>query len=448
MSDLLGIGASGIRAYQSALTTVSENIANASTAGYTRRTSTINEVSSTGGSITSRSVNDVNGSVITGIKRIGDMFRSADVRSAGSDLARSDTSIGWMDKIETTLSGNQLGDRLTSFFNAAKAIAADPTATTPRQAMLESATSVASSFAATGKGLNAIDQDIDATADDSVATLNGLGASLARVNDAIARVQPGTAGAAQLGDQRDQLLEQMSAISDVGVTTDDLGRATVRLGGAGGPVFVAGNDAGYVTYARGDAGAVSFALHRDGASSTLTPGGGVLAGVAESAQRVEAARDSLNTIATGFVDAVNTAQGMGRDLDGNPGSAMFAVRGSPTDIGLVLTDPRGIAAAAVGGGTRDNGNLANFEVMRSSGKFEASTTALVSGNASALAARKSVAEAQGAIRDNAVAARDSVTGVNLDNEAVDLMRFQQAYQASARVVQVARETFQSILTIQ
>ncbi|KQS03355.1 flagellar biosynthesis protein FlgK [Sphingomonas sp. Leaf357] len=447
MSDLLGIGASGIRAYQSALTTVSENIANASTAGYTRRSSTISEVSSTGGSITSRSVNDVNGSVITGIKRIGDMFRSADVRSAGADLARSEASIGWMDKIETTLSNNQLGDRLTSFFNAAKAIAADPTATTPRQAMLEAATSVAGAFSATGKGLNAIDQDIDATADDSVTTLNGLGASLARVNDAIARVQPGTAGAAQLGDQRDQLLEQMSAISDVAVTTDDLGRATVRLG-AGGPVFVAGSDAGYVTYARGDAGAVSFALHRDGASSTMTPGGGVLAGVGESAQRVAAARDSLNTIATGFVDAVNTAQGMGRDLDGNAGSAMFAVRGSPTDIGLGLTDPRGIAAAAVGGGTRDNGNLANFEALRSSGKFEANTTALVSGNASALAARKSVAEAQSAIRDNAVAARDSVTGVNLDNEAVDLMRFQQAYQASARVVQVARETFQSILTIQ
>ena len=73
---------------------------------------------------------------------------------------------------------------------------------------------------------------------------------------------------------------------------------------------------------------------------------------------------------------------------------------------------------------------------------------MVSGNAAALAARKSVAEAQGAIRDNAITSRDAITGVNLDDEAVDLMRFQQAYQASARVVQVAREIFQSILTIQ
>lgn len=448
MSDLLNIGASGVRAYQSALTTVSENIANASTAGYTRRTSTINEIASSGGPANSRSVADVSGALLTGIKRASDVFRSADVRAAGADLARSETSIGWMDRIETSLSSNQLSDRLTSFFNAAKAIAADPTATTPRQAMLESATSLASSFAATGKGLAAIDQDIDGTAQDAITALNGLGTSLAKVNQAIARVQPNTAAAAQLGDQRDQLLEQMSAISDVNVVTDDLGRATVRLGGASGPVFVAGTDSGYLTYVRGDAGAVSFSVHRGGATSGVTPNGGVLAGVAEGAGRVGAARTTLNTIATRFVGAINATQAQGQTLDGTAGTALFSVGATPTDISLAMTDPRGIAAGAPGSGVRDNSNLAKFESIRTAGKFESNVTALVSGNAAALSARKSVAEAQGAIRDNAVTARDGVSGVNLDDEAVDLMRFQQAYQASARVVQVARETFQSILSIQ
>jgi len=448
VSDLLGIGASGVRAYQSALTTVSENIANASTPGYTRRTSTINEIVSTGGSSTARTANDVNGALLSGVRRASDMFRSADVRTAGADLARSQTAIGWMDRIETTLSGNQLNDRLTSFFNAAKTIAADPTATTPRQAMLESATSVASSFSATGKGLTAIDQDIDATAQDAVATLNGFGTSLAKVNQAIAKVQPNTAAAAQLADQRDQLLEQMSAISDINVVTDDLGRATVRLGGGSGPVFVAGNDSGYVTYARGEANSVSFSLHRAGATAGLTPNGGVLAGVVEGAARVAATRDTLNTIATRFVAIINYVQGQGETLDATAGTPIFAVGTTPTDIRTVLTDPRGIAAATPGGGVRNNGNLSGFESARTAGKFEANTTALVSGNAAALSARRSVAEAQDAIRSNAVTSRDSISGVNLDDEAVDLMRFQQAYQASARVVQVARETFQSILTIQ
>jgi flagellar hook-associated protein 1 FlgK len=446
VSDLLGIGASGVRAYQSALTTVSENIANAGTAGYARRATTLSELSSTTGGFTRR-IDEGNGVLVSGVSRAADQFRSADVRAAGADLARSETAIGWLDRIETTFNGAQLGTRLTSFFNATKAIAADPSAGTPRQALLESATAVAAAFAGTGKALDAITSELDTAATNATASLDALGASLGKINDALSRAQPNTGGAAQLLDQRDQLLEQMSAISDVSVTTDAAGRATVRLGNATGPVFVAGSEAGHVSYVRNAEGAVSFSLQRGDTISSLSPGGGVLAGVAEGAARLVAARDQLNTIAAGFVDGVNAVQGGGEDLDGKAGSAMFAVGASPSDISLALTDPRGIAAASTGGGSRNNGNIAAFDALRVTGKAEASVTALVAGNASALNARKSVAEAQSAIRDTAVNARDSVSGVNLDTEAVDLLRFQQAYQASSRIIQVARETFQSLLEI-
>jgi flagellar hook-associated protein 1 FlgK len=70
---------------------------------------------------------------------------------------------------------------------------------------------------------------------------------------------------------------------------------------------------------------------------------------------------------------------------------------------------------------------------------------MVSSNASALSAKRQVADAQNAILEGATSARDAVTGVNLDQEAVDLMRFQQAYQASSRIIQVSRDIFQSIL---
>ncbi|MGH6614804.1 flagellar hook-associated protein FlgK [Sphingomonas sp.] len=448
MSDLLGIGASGVRAYQSALTTVSENIANAATPGYTRRSTTLNEITVAGGSITTRGVNDGSGVLVSGITRAADMFRAADVRSASADLSRTETGIAWLDRIESALTGSQLGDRLTSFFNSAKAVAGDPSATTPRTAMLESATSAATAFAATGKALDSITADLDATAEGAAQNLDQLGAALAKVNDGLGRATPGTAGAAQLADQRDQLLEQMSALSDVSVSLDTAGRATVRLGGSAGPVFVAGNQAGHVSYSRNDDGTVAFALHRDGTTVPLAPQGGVMAGVADGAQRIADARNQVNAIATQFVAGVNNVQSQGRDLDGNAGTAMFAVGTTPTDITVALTDPRGIAAAAPGGGPRNNANLANLDALRSSGGFETKTSALVAGNAATLAGRRTVAEAQSSIRDGALAARDAVSGVSIDSEAVDLMRFQQAYQASARVIQVARETLQSILSIQ
>jgi flagellar hook-associated protein 1 len=212
-------------------------------------------------------------------------------------------------------------------------------------------------------------------------------------------------------------------------------------------VFVGGSESGTVTYVRSSTGVASFAVHRAGTSTAIQPSGGALAGVADAASRVVDTRTLLNGIATGFTDAANAAQGEGRDLDGNPGQPMFGVGATPTDLSLSLSDPRGIAAAGVGEGTRGAGNLDRLEAARQSLKLEAGVTALTAGNGAAIAQRKQVAEAQGAIRDAAVAARDEVSGVDLDTEAVDLIRFQQAYQASSRIIQVARDTFQSILEV-
>src|SRR4051812_21382971 len=135
MSDMLSIGASGVRAYQSALTTVSENIANAGTAGYAKRTATIKEVVAVSGT-TPINVNGL-GATAAGVTRAGDDMRSAEVRTASTDLAKSETGATWMTRIEGALTGAQLGDQLTSFFTSANAVAADPSALAPRAAMLE-----------------------------------------------------------------------------------------------------------------------------------------------------------------------------------------------------------------------------------------------------------------------------------------------------------------------
>lgn len=448
MSDLLSVGASGVRAYQTALTTVSENIANSGNVDYSRRSVGLNEIATGGAGLTYRGSANGMGVVVGGTVRAADSFRSAAVRGAGADLARTEAGSVWLDRIQSGLTGNDLSARITSFFNSAKALAADPTSTAARAVMLESAANVAAGFAATGDALAQTTADLDATADQATAKIGELGSALARINDGLGRTSPGTATAATLADQRDQILEEMSALVDVNATFDPSGRATVRVGGSGGPVLVAGNEAGGITYTRNAAGTVAFTVHRAGTTSTLTPNGGALAGIVDGAQRVQEARAALDAIATGFTDGVNALQAAGRDLNGAAGAPMFAAGSDPTRISLVLDDPAGIAAASVGEGTRGNGNLAGFEALRTSAGFETRLTTLVATNAAAIDARATVAAAQSSIRDGAVAARDAVSGVDLDSEAVDLLRFQQAYQASSRIIQVARETFQSILEIQ
>lgn len=443
MSDLLSIGASGVRAYQTALGTVSDNIANAGTAGYARRTASVREVAATGSFATAPTGMGV---AVLGVTRSGDLALSSEVRLASSDLAKSETAATWMERIETALGGTQLGERLTAFFTAAKGVAADATALPARASMLEAASAAASAFAATDRGLADAATDLDGTAQAAVAQLNGLATALAKVNAGLGRTASGSAGAAALLDQRDQLLEQMSALSDVSVTFDAAGRAGVRVGGATGPELVTGEAAGTIGYARSD-GATAFTVTGLGEAKSLTPAGGALAGIAEGAQRIAAARGELATLAKDFAEGANAVQAAGEDLDGKAGAPLFAIGEPAAQLSVALTDGRGIAAAAVGGGTRDNSNLAGFDTLRTTGKVETGVSDLTATNAAALSARQTVATAQTTIRDSAVSARDAATGVNIDEEAVDLMRFQQAYQASSRVIQVARETLQSILEL-
>lgn len=445
MTDLLSIGASGARAYQSALATTSDNIANAATPGYSKRTATVREVVAAGGN--SVATASGLGAAVGGVTRASDPFRASEVRSTGSDLARTLAGATWLQRIDESLTGNKLGDRLTAFFTSAKAVAADPTALPARAAMLEAASGVAAAFSATGAALDGAMADLDGSAGTATAQLNNLSASLAQVNSGLARAAPGTAGQAALLDQRDQLLEQMSAITDVTVRFDDKGRAAVRAGSGGGPLLVEGAEASMVSHAMNGEGAISFSVLRAGQVSLMAPGGGALAGIAESGQRIAAARDQIGKMARDFADGVNTVQAAGDDLAGGAGQPVFAVGDPPYKLSVALADPRGIAAAAHGGGTRDNANLAGLDTLRAAGKFEDGVTDLTASNGAALSGRNSVAEAQGAIHDAAVSARDSISGVNVDEEAVDLMRFQQAYQASARVIQIARETLQSLLEI-
>lgn len=446
MSDLINIGASGVRAYQSAISTVSENIANSGVEGYSKRTTNLVEVAASASSITRREVTAASGVMAAGITRTGDVFKEAAVRTAASDLAGSDSAIQWLDQVQSALTGNKLGDQLTTFFNSANAVAADPSASAPRAAMLDAASGVAGAFTATGDALASVGETLDLSAQDSVSTFNGLAATLAKVNDGLNRNVAGTNGTAQLLDQRDQLLEQMSAISNISISFDSIGRATVKIGSSTGPVIVQNNDSGSLSYSRSDS-AVSYQVHFAGDIHSAAIAGGALAGVADGAQRLADAQSQISQIASAFVAGVNAVQAAGVDLDGNAGQAMFAGGSNPGEVSVVLGSGRGIAAAAAGFGPLDNSNLAGLTTLRETGGSENQVAQAVTDTASALAARKTIADAQASIHDNAVSDRDAVSGVSLDTEAVDLLKFQQAYSASSRVIQTARDIFQSILEI-
>ncbi|SOB80212.1 flagellar hook-associated protein 1 FlgK [Sphingomonas guangdongensis] len=450
MSDLLSIGASGARTYQTALGVASENIANAATPGYSRRSALIREVGRTNSIAIGQTVKlSGSGSHVTGVTRASDSFKSAEVRSSGADLARTEAGVVWIDRIEGALVGNQLSDRLSQFFASAKNLAADPAATAPRTVLLEDARSLAAGFASTAIALDSAAAELDAQGKDAATELGDLAQSLVRINRGLTRASANSAPQAQLLDERDRLLDAMTGITNINVAFDDYGRAIVRAGGATGPVIADLENAALISFASSPTGAVAISASHADTTSMIEPSGGMLAGLIDGAGRIAAARESLNVLAKDFTDQTTALQANGRTLDNTPGVALFEITGTDATTMLVnpLIDARGIAAAAVGEGARGNGNMTALANLRIAADWEGTFDDVVTENAALLATRRNVAEAQGSIHSAAVAARDGAVGVDLDEEAVNLIRFQQAYQASSRVIQVARDILQTIIDI-
>ncbi|KQN24977.1 hypothetical protein ASE86_01495 [Sphingomonas sp. Leaf33] len=450
MTDLLGIGVTGVRAYQTALSTTSENISNAATPGYSRRTAVVEEFRTTGiAGIGQMTLLAGGGVRIAGVTRAADDFRAAQARTTGSDVARSASGVAWIDRIEGALSGNQLSDRLITFFASAKNVAADPSATAPRTVLLEDARSLAAGFNSTGRALAGAADELAAQGRDMAAQLGDLGTSMVRINQGLTRAAEGSSARAQLLDERDRTLESMSALVDVDTSFDSLGRAVVRAGGSAGPVIADVERSAVISFVTNASGEAAIAASGPAGHAVVPATGGAMAGLVDGALKIAGARERLNTIATDFVGQMNDWQAQGKTLTGAAGPAMFGVAAgaAPTEISVVLDDPRGVAAAYGTEGARGNGNLTRLVDLRASAGWETRFDDLTTENAALLKTRRGVVEAQTAIHGAATAARDEMTGVDLDEEAVNLIRFQQAYQASSRIIQVARDILQTIIDI-
>jgi flagellar hook-associated protein 1 FlgK len=528
MSDLLSIGSTSVRAYQTALNVVGENIANANTTGYVRRDARLTEISGGAGRyILLSNLTVGHGVAANTVGREWDAFRAADLRNATAESGRTGSSIVWLERIEKTLDTAGITAAMTKFFNAGQAIAADPTGSAPRASFLDAAYGISAAFSTTADGLSAIDSDLRASAKLAVDQLNGLTAGLVEANAGLVKAREGSNEQAQLMDQRDRLLDQISQLASISVTTDERGVATVTLNDANGPTIVAGLAGKPLDVSFNASGTMALTLDPNGSPEAVPLKGGSIAGFSEAANRISDMRQQITSLASTLADGVNQVQATGVDLDGNPGAALFDASAGDGHIAVNSLSVRQIAAArpwtvgSAGGntgaatlqiqtngtplastrisisggvltatdpvtnsvigtaaytpgtpvtlaglditiagapadgdsftvtatkpGSRDNGNLDQLAQLRKNAGFETKSNELVSSNASALSAKRQVADAQNAILEGAAAARDAVTGVNLDQEAVDLMRFQQAYQASSRIIQVSRDIFQSIL---
>jgi flagellar hook-associated protein 1 FlgK len=190
-------------------------------------------------------------------------------------------------------------------------------------------------------------------------------------------------------------------------------------------------------------GRLSMTVTIDSNTSAVSPTSGSLAGYAEAATQIADRRKQLDTLAAGLVQQLNTWNAQGTDLNGNPGGALMSGTDAAS-VALSVTDTNLVAAAD---GTGPNGNLLALSNVRGSTGAEAAWRSIVNDQALRVQSAETKATSATSAKDSAYSDLDDVSGVDLDAEAADLMRFQQAYSASAKIIQTARETLQSILEL-
>jgi flagellar hook-associated protein 1 FlgK len=447
MTDLINIGISGVSAYRSALATVGDNVVNSETPGYARRSTVIQETLVTAGvNPLYKPVLGGSGASATAISRSWDDFKAAESRSAIADASSADARMRWLDTAQTALDSSDAGAgaRITAFFNSADAMAANPGGALPRGAMLSALDDAAGAIRTTADALSRTATGITDEAQTTVDSLNANLKALATINLALRRAAPDGSAHAGLADERDRLIDTISG--QIGITTsfDASGTATLTLAGSGTPLLTNVSASQFSLRQAADGRLALAVALPSGEVQAASPTGGTLAGLVDVAATVADRRAQLDGIAQDFAATVNNWQANGIDANGQPGVPLLTMTGGAATLVLATSDAAKIAAGSTDGTA--NGNLIALQPLRDGGA-EQRMAALVSVHSQIVASANAQASATATRRDGALASRDETSGIDLDREASDLLRFQQAYQASAKIIQTARETLQSILDI-
>lgn len=444
-SDLLSIGKSGAQAARIALDVTAQNIANASSDGYVRRTVSLAEVASAGGQ---GRIGDISlsGVRLRSVVRQADLFRQAEVRRTGADLARADAEVAGLENIETAVEQSGVYPAIVGFEGAVERLAGDPVDPSLRAAVLEDARTLVRTFNIASSALDSARDGLHFTADDDVTQVNRLAGELARTNLRLSRAADSTSDKSALLDQRDSLLEQLSQYTDVAtrISADDT--VEVSLGGPTGPTLVSGGTASAFAVSKAADGTLSFTL----AGGLVTVSGGSLAGKALALAKLVDTRGRLDTVAEAIMSAANTAQAGGVDLAGNAAQPFFTgVGGGAGGMTLALNDGSQMATAPAGSGpqSRNPAALDGLRAALASGDPAGETDKLLFDISGTVAGRTVTRDALKTIADTTRISLQSQAGVDLDQEAVNLVRYQQAFQANGRVMQVASSLFETLLSI-
>lgn len=474
----LSIAASGLNAARAALEVTGQNVANANTAGYTRQRVDQVTLAPTTPAIFSTASSFGDGVSVTGVSRVNDSVVDARVRSTAGASAYWSTTSDAVSSVETALnepSTSGLSQVMTDFFNAWGAMANASTTGTAAASAGSTliakgqlvAASVASGYQAASDGWTGARS---ATAS-AVTTINDTAAKVADLNKTIRQLTAGGGTANSLLDARDAAVTTLSALTGATTRSNKDGTIDVIVGGnalVSGPTSRTVALSGTTDFSAAGSAPVKLTWADTGSAVSLD-GGSIAARIATLAGAnsggtggvyAEAAQ-TYNTLATNIADAVNYLHKQGTTSAGTTGVSFFSystTSPAATTLAVIPTDVTGIAAADATKGNSDTTIADRISLIGSATTVSTSSTTTVAapnsawtnyvskvGSQSATASARSDSATTAATA--ATTARISTSGVDLDEETSNLVIYQHAYQASARVISTINDVLDTLINM-
>ncbi len=423
-------------ARQKAVTT---NIANLDTPGYSRQRADLQE---------SAAIFDGQHMFGTGVEldqivSLRDRVLNLRIQDERQNQGALQAQVSSLQDIEPLFSSQteNLNDAISKFFGSISDLSTNAASVPLRQAVLISAEDMTARFRSASTTLQqrqfSLDLDIQQAADQ----VNQITSQIAYLNSKIAGCLAKSTEKGSFEDQRDQQLEVLSNLIGNQVILADDGLAVTTQDGT--PLVLGGHSTPLTASRQADG---SVRIFSDGQDITDNITGGKLGGLITARQQtIPAIQQQLDTLAASIATAVNTTHLNGTDLNGDPGTEFFvapAANGSGAAAGfkIKITDPRKIAAS-LDGTAGDNANLNAIFNLETQPIVQGDTPSsfyakIAFGLGSQISNASSELAASEAVAEQLNNQRGAISGVSLDEEAANLIRYQRAYEAAARVLTV------------
>lgn len=497
----LSIAVRGLYSSQAALAVTTNNISNVNTEGYTRQT--VNQSAVTPAAVYNSSAIIGSGSQVNSVDQIRDTQLDKKYWRENATVGEWDTKAAGLTQLETILgdtSDNGLSAVLEDFYSALEDLSSDPSSSSARTVVKQTGNAVCEYLNSTAQQLTDLRADVNTDIKTGVSSLNAYAQQIADLNQQIQTAAATGASVNDLMDQRNLLIDQLSNLASIEVNEVTIGTRpdgtnnTIVSITVNGAALVTGSKARQLEiYEIHDSSSQEglYGIRWQDSGDDFSPGGGSLkasfdlrdgTGSDSEYKGIPYYMNQLNEFAQTFARAFNEGIGDvsghadGTGSDGSTDIRFFSYNdlssedfmSSGADIDSIYAnitaanlslswdvqeDVGKIAAASASGEAGNNENIqALISLCANTSMFNTGTpddfiNSIVStlGSDSSYAQRQ--ADSHNTILTHLTNRRSSVSGVSTNEETANLTKYQQAYEASAAMVNVWDEIYKETINL-